>query len=211
MTLGNADLPLLLFFRRFPHYEHYWVVEYDVRYSGNWESLFGTFDSSSSALVGTTLKRRDQCPHWSHWRALHLPTVEIEPSRWIRGFFPIYRMTRRALAELDRAYQGGCAGHMEALVPTVLAGQGLEIEDVGGQGEFVRRGNENRFYENQPHTNELSPGTFVYRPVLTRYGDRPDKLWHPVKAQRPKWRSASKRVMGRAATFFRDRLGTRIS
>lgn len=212
MTLGNAELPLLLFFRQFPRYEHYWVVEYDVRYSGHWEDFFSAFDDDDADLLGTTLQRRAQCPDWSHWHSLSLPTVRTEPEDWIRGFFPVYRMSARALAGLDAAYRDNCAGHMEAALPTILASQGFIIEDIGGRGEFVRPGNENRFYLNEPNTNELSPGTFVYRPVLAEYGQRPDTLWHPVKPGTPKWRRVSKRLLSSAVTLVRDRVrSTRAS
>lgn len=204
MTLGNAELPLLLFFRRFPEYEHYWVVEYDVRFSGNWEVFFSAFDGNAADLLGTTLQRRSRCPDWSHWHSLDLPTVGTPKDDWIRGFFPVYRVSATALTDLDEAYRAGCAGHMEAAMPTILASQGRSIEDIGGSGEFVKPGNENRFYLNEPHTNELSPGTFVYRPVLTEYGDRPDTLWHPVKPSAPLWRRAGKRLLSRGLTLVRD-------
>ncbi|MEQ8857292.1 MAG: hypothetical protein RIC56_01470 [Pseudomonadales bacterium] len=206
MTLGNADLPVLLFFKHHPDYSRIWVVEYDVRYSGNWESLFAEFDGNDADLLGTTLQRRDQCPKWSHWHSLDLPTVDTDPGNWVRGFFPIYRMSARALVALDRAYKAGCRGHMEALLPTVLVSQGHRIEDIGGLGEFVQPGNENRFYQNQPATNRLSPGTFVYRPVLECVGDQPNTLWHPVKTPRPRWRNGLKRLLSTAATIVRDQL-----
>src|SRR5579884_1648725 len=32
----NIDLPLLWFFQRNPGYEYYWLMEYDVRFTGHW-------------------------------------------------------------------------------------------------------------------------------------------------------------------------------
>lgn len=198
MKLGNAELPVLLFFRSNPHYEYYWVVEYDVRFTGCWKDLFDAFDSSQSDLLGTSLIYRHQLPQWSHW-----PSVSIEGQdagdrdSWIKGFFPAYRLSARALRVMDKAYARGATGHMEGLMPTVIANAGLSIEDLGGSGPFVAPGNENRFYTNNPFSNLLSPGTFVYRPIRERPGSEPGKLWHPVKPREPKPLYLARRLASR--------------
>lgn len=188
MKLGQAELPVLLFFSKYPQYRYLWVVEYDVRYSGLWHEFFGRFEASAADLLGTTLMRFEECPRWSHWRSLRVPPHQGDPAARLRGFFPLYRLSAQALSSLHRAYLAGCSGHMEALVPTVLWNLGLQIEDVGGEGEFVKPENVNRFYYNNRSDNTLSPGTFVYRPAFSEVGNEPGKLWHPVKApQGPGW------------------------
>jgi hypothetical protein len=181
LKLGNADLPVLMFYRQQPHYRYYWLVEYDVRFTGSWQTLFGAFESNDADLLGTSLVRYAECPNWSHWRSLVVPPDDVQHDDRIRGFFPVYRLSNDALACLHEAYQRGCGGHMETLVPTVLNRAGLRLEDIGGDGAFVSPHNVNRFYSNQRTSNELSPGTFVYRPARTEPGDQPDTLWHPVK------------------------------
>jgi hypothetical protein len=199
--LGNADLPVLLFHREHGHYQYVWIVEYDVRFSGNWRSFFSAFDDNRGDLLGTSLLRRESCPQWNHWDSLRWPEGESIPPRPIRGFFPVYRLSSRALATMDEEYRRGVAGHMEALMPTVLHQRGLVIEDIGGQGEFVQPENLNRFYHNDPASNSLSPGTFVYRPVMRAAGAEPNLLWHPVKREK----SAVLQRVGR--TYAR---GTRV-
>jgi hypothetical protein len=184
LRLGNAELPVLLFHREHPGYDFYWVVEYDVRYSGSWGTFFAAFESSHADLLGTSLIRHSEFPGWSHWHSLRLTTKDAADAEPLRGFFPVYRVSRRALECLHDVYLGGCAGHMETLMPTVLHRAGLELEDIGGDGEFVKPENRNRFYTNDPRTNDLSPGTFVYRPVHAAIGPDPGKLWHPVKPVR---------------------------
>ena len=58
---------------------------------------------------------------------------------------------------------------------------GLSLEDIGGQGEFVREGNLNRFYENTPTVKSMSPGTFVCPPAHPIDVALPNRLYHPIK------------------------------
>lgn len=184
VKLGNAELPVLLFFRERPSYRFYWLVEYDVRYSGSWCDFVSAFKRSDADLLGTSMTRFAECPQWSHWRTL-VPASTTDAAGLIRGFFPVFRASNTALRCLTERYRAGSSGHMEALVPTTLYDAGLRLEDIGGDGEFVDPRNVNRFYRNCRGTNDLSPGTFVYRPVLPGVGREPDKLWHPVKPRLP--------------------------
>ncbi len=195
MKLGNAELPVLLFKAAHPEYEHYWIVEYDVRFSGNWNLLFSHFLESPADLLGTTLSTYPECPQWSHWHTVKLPAFNLSREQLVRGFFPVYRISGKALDCLHREYQIGCFGHMETLMPSLLFHSGLLLEDIGGNGKFVVGGNENIFYTNNPMDNSLAPGTFIYRPWLTASGTQPNMLWHPVKkAQNP------------LLTFFKERV-----
>jgi Protein of unknown function (DUF3405) len=196
---GSIELPVLLYYRHHPEHDYYWVVEYDVRYSGSWDHFFSYFDGSDTDLLGTTMNRFDEVPNWFHWKALNLRSKPIAKKDYIRGFFPIYRISKRALEQLDRDYQTGVGGHFECLGPTLLRHAGLTIEDIGGDGAFVRPQNINRFYVNTPESDTLAPGTFVFRPAIHRPGREPNKLWHPVKHLSP-WRIAfrtAKRTISR--------------
>ncbi len=183
LNFGNAELPLLLFFAAHRHYAHYWLVEYDVQFSGSWRDFFGWFDNSNADLLGTSLIRQTEYPEWNRWQSLVVPSRLANDGDQLRGFFPIYRVSNDALRCLDDCYRQHCQGHMETLVPTVLHRSGLRLEDIGGDGEFVNPANINRFYTNHRLTDSLSPGTFVYRPVRHTIGAEPNKLWHPVKAR----------------------------
>ena len=128
----------------------------------------------------------------------------------IRGFFPIYRLSQRALERLDADYRAGVGGHFECLVPTLLNDAGMTLEDIGGAGEFVRPRNKGRFYRNTPAAASLGPGTFVFRPVMDRPGREPDMLWHPVRPGAG-WRgfptrgnALLRRLAGRLAGRMRD-------
>lgn len=208
---GSADLPVLLCYRNNPTYDFYWTVEYDVRYSGSWSRFFSNFGENGADLLGTTLTRYDAIPDWYHWPSLALHDLRVGKDVYLRGFFPIYRLSNRALSQLDQDYRKGARGHYECLMPTVLQHARMTIEDIGGNGEFVRPENRKRFYSNTPTTETLSPGSFVFRPIMARAGKERDTLWHPVKYT-PAWRIALRRVktllrrLARAVTGERNPL-----
>ncbi|MEQ8968463.1 MAG: DUF3405 domain-containing protein [Azospirillaceae bacterium] len=182
---GGPDLAMLAFRARHPHYKHYWLIEYDVRFTGDWRALFDHFADDDAALLATTLHHHATNPRWHHWRSIAIPQATLaeggEPRR-IRGFFPFYRLSAEGAECLDSAMRAGWDGIYEVTWPTILAHAGLVIEDIGGDGPFVRPENVNRFYQNNPGIDTLAPGTFVYRPMLRRVRETARAaLWHPVK------------------------------
>jgi hypothetical protein len=186
--MGNAELPVLLYYRDNPRFRYYWVVEYDVRYSGSWRQFFLHFSSSRADLLATSLVRFQETPNWPRWVSMKFAGMNIEQRDYIRGFFPIYRISVAALNRVDAGYRAGVGGHHECLMPTMLHHAGLSLEDIGGDGGFVSHENINRFYRNNRVSDSLAPGTFVFRPAIYLPGDQPDTLWHPVKF-RPAWRN----------------------
>jgi hypothetical protein len=178
---GNWDFAILDYFRAHPDHPFYWRVEYDVRFTGNWREFFDECSASAADLLGTTLLRRRDSPPWYWWSSLGRPDGPLDESRTIRGFFPVARLSQRACALLHEQYSRGWYGHAECVMPTVLAHHGLTIEDLGGRGEFVAKGHEDRFYRNTYTDECLQPGTFVFRPARTEAGTEPNTLWHPVK------------------------------
>jgi hypothetical protein len=97
------------------------------------------------------------------------------------GFFPFARLSAQTIDAVIAAGQNGIDGFYEVVWPTVLHHRDLVIEDIGGDGQFVRPGNVNRWYTSTLTSQNLSPGTFVARPIRFRPGLKRNKLWHPVK------------------------------
>jgi hypothetical protein len=174
--IRDVDIELFSFpfHRAHPGYQRVWVVEYDVDFTGPWSRLFDAFGDDPADLLATNIHRHADNPGWENWGGLAGPDA-------IRAFMPLSRLSARSYDALDAAYRRGLAGHYECVVPTVIHRAGLTIEDIGGDGEFVRPGNRNRYYTSSPGVNDLSPGTFVFRPVMAAPGMRPNTLWHPVK------------------------------
>lgn len=205
-TYSNVELPLFLFYQKNPHYSYYWLVEYDVRFTGSWNDFFSYFSENDADLLGTTLFRYDVRPDWRHWRSLKTPGTKLKRDDLIRGFFPIYRLSNRALAKLHDAYMTGWRGHFEVTIPTLLKHTNFPIEDIGGDGEFVDRDNLNRFYRNTPENSGLSPGTFVFRPIMTRPGEEKGMLWHPVKDYERNWmKKAPENLLNRIKNLLKTK------
>ena len=47
---GHTNFPLLQFFRDHPDFDHYWLIENDVRFSGDWYFFFDTFGKFYKSL-----------------------------------------------------------------------------------------------------------------------------------------------------------------
>jgi hypothetical protein len=180
---GNLDLVFLEFYRRYPDYDRYWFVEYDVFWQGNWSVFFDYFHSSTTDLLAASIHPVDDVPHKAEFP--YPRQIVPEGMTWnradvIKAFLPICRISRQALVALDRAYRAGLGGHYEINVPSVAAQNGLALEDFGGNGRFVKPDNINRFYFARPSSFTHSPGNFVFRPPQ-RVLPRQNTLWHPVK------------------------------
>jgi hypothetical protein len=179
---GNLDLLYLYLSRLEPDYERYWFVEYDVAYTGTWSDVFDAVTDSAD-VIGTTLHPYDLNPDWPWWSSLD-PSPDVDRSEWVRGFFPLLGLSQEALDCVDEGYRAGWSGHAEVVIPTLASHHGLELEDIGSDGPYVREENRNRFYTNSPEYSNMWPGTFIYRPARLEPGDEPDTLWHPVKQDR---------------------------
>jgi len=186
--LGDNDLPVLAFYREQPGYDFYWIVEYDVRYTGHWGTLFAELRSSDADYLGTTIQDYDENPRWYWWPSLvNAPTGALQR---VRCFSPFCRLSNRALSAIDRWYRDGGAGHYELTWPSVCKTRGLRIEDIGGNGRYTPERWQGRHYANTPLKPNLSPGTFVWRPTFRddlilaegeKYSGGP-MLWHPIKS-----------------------------
>lgn len=177
----NVETALMAFWEAHPDYDYYWLVEHDVVFTGAWGDFFDHFTGSEADLLATNIFRRSSGYDWPPWKSLRSPYA-LTDEQQIRAFYPLYRISVRALEALVEEYGRGWTGHYECTLATALNYRGLTIEDIGGDGEFVAPANRNRFYTSTPSNAYLSPGTFVFRPTMEKPGDRANTLWHPVKS-----------------------------
>jgi hypothetical protein len=179
---GNAHLPLLHFFKHYPHYQHYWLIEYDVRFSGEWRHFFEPFLNNDADFLACHIRRYKDEPGWCWWR-WHHPEKQIPLSHCLRSFNPIYRISRPALTHLHHCLNDGWCAHFELLMPTLLFHAGFRLADFGGTGEFVPLAYENKFYIDSPPDEYglLNSGTMRSQPPFTKPGPEQNKLHHPVK------------------------------
>ncbi|MBI4731211.1 MAG: hypothetical protein HY781_03625 [Chloroflexi bacterium] len=179
---GSSHFPLLQFYKTNPEYTDYWLVEYDVRFSGNWRLFFSELANIKADLIAAHIFHNKDEPDWPFWELTH-PIHSIPLENRLRCFHPIYRISNAALSFIFSAQQDGWRGHSEVLLPTLLYQQGFSIADIGGTGEFVAPGLHNRFYTSSPPNRKgrLDSGTLRHRPVYTKPGRERNKLYHPVK------------------------------
>ena len=177
---GNTTFPILEFYRKHPDYKYYWRIEYDMCFNGNWLALFDYFTDNNVDLLTTTLFRHVFRPDWMWWNSLKTPFY-IRNFDKIRGFLPIARMSKRACKLLYKKFGQQWNGHDEVVLPTILNHYGLSLEDMGGEGEFVRPENKARFYVNTPENVGLAPGTLVCPPSMPKLPMLPGKLYHAIK------------------------------
>ncbi|MEY4195644.1 MAG: hypothetical protein RLZZ226_2012 [Pseudomonadota bacterium] len=176
----NIDLPLLWFLQQEPGYDYYWVIEYDVRFTGHWQFFFDHFRSNTSDLLATTVFDYAFRPGWPHWNSLRSP-VRVAPAQRTRAILSFFRISRTALTSVHEAYCAGWGGHYEVAIPTVLRQQGYRLEDMGGNGAYVDPANINRFYTNTPANPGLAPGTYVIRENRRQKRLHPNMLYNPFK------------------------------
>ena len=174
---GNNHYPLLQFFAQHGEFERYWVIEYDVRFSGDWRTFLESFSDVTVDFLSCHIRSYSDEPRWQWWSLHHLEKT-IELSDRLRSFNPIYRISREALRFLDSAYRDGWWGHHEVSMATLLHHHGFSLMDFGGKGRCTATGSVNLFYTS---SRNLCRGTMRYRPAFFRCGRRKNTLYHPVK------------------------------
>ncbi|MDD1684075.1 MAG: DUF3405 domain-containing protein, partial [Methanoregula sp.] len=181
---ANVHFPILDFYLHHPEYDYYWVIEFDVRYTGDWGSFLRPYSASGHDFVTCHIRYFYEEPCWWWWDSLHHPVKTFERTGYIRSFNVIYRISNRALALIHGALQDGWRGHPEVLLPTILYNSGCTLLDFGGNGTFVLPGSENKHYTSGS-TRDGVPNPFCtlrWRPSTVTAGIRRNKLYHPVKS-----------------------------
>jgi hypothetical protein len=180
---SQSHFPILDFYLSHREYDRYWVIEFDVRYTGEWESFLKSFEPFDHDLVTSHIRHISEEPDWCWWNSFVHPTKTIDRARYLRSVNVIYRMSNRALCLIHNAQQDGWRGHPEVLFPTLLENSGYSLLDVGGDSKFTLPGFKNRYYTSIS-TRDGVPGpycTYRWKPSRTRAGFRRNKIYHPVK------------------------------
>jgi predicted SAM-dependent methyltransferase len=180
---GHAGFPVLQFFHAHPDFDYYWVIEYDVKFSGDWRFFFDSFKDTKQDFLTCHIRDHVDEPDFPFWW-LHHPRKSIPFSERLRSFNPIYRLSNASLSFLHHSLSDGWCGHFEVLYPTLLHHNGFAIMDIGGKGRFTPPGMKDYFYtESECSSNgELDRGTMRYRPSFWKVGQEKNKLYHPVKS-----------------------------
>jgi hypothetical protein len=183
--LRNLHLAWLDFFDAHADFDHYWFVEYDVRFAGPWQEPIDAFRDQPHDLFCAHLRDATEEPDWHWWHEIRPPDGALDRSSLLRGFLPIARLSRAALQVLTDAVAAGWSGFLEGLIPSVLHHRGLRIGDFGGDGRFVPEGFRNRFYTSfsDREGSLCDAGTHRYRPAIAYPRIQTGHLYHPVKPE----------------------------
>lgn len=178
---GHTHFPLMAYYKeQVEKSDYYWLIEYDVRFSGAWHKLFDYFSDSSADFISSYIRHYSEEPNF-YWWDLKSSTEVIPLEKRVRSFNPIYRISARALDFLDKEQKNGWHGHYEVLVPTLLYhNDGFELLDFGGDGKFTKQ--KNKFYTSRTDKEgKITSGTMRYIPAMAEPGFKSNKLYHPVK------------------------------
>ncbi|MEZ0272785.1 MAG: hypothetical protein ACAH18_11890 [Methylophilaceae bacterium] len=128
--MGNTHFPLLRFARS-RRYRHYWQVESDVEYRGNWLSFFGAYRECETPLLASHIHRYHDWPTWHWWHSFAVPTDSgLALANLYKAFFPVFRISPPAIEAVEQAHRAGWLGHFEVVVPTAVTRAGLGLQDL---------------------------------------------------------------------------------
>lgn len=181
---GSTHFLHLFFYLQHREYEKYWFIEYDVDFAGKWSHLFEDCRRNLSEydFLSCHIERFDRCKNgkWEWWYDNN--KVGVPYKECVKSFNPICRYSNRALDCLDQYLKQGHSAHSEVMIATCLYHHGMKIGDIGGHGEFVPKGWEDKYYL---ASEGIHNGTMRYRPVYTKEEieemQLKDKLFHPLK------------------------------
>ena len=175
---GSCHFPVLKFHFDHPDYSYYWFLEYDVEFTGSWNTLMDAYCNNDADFIASHILHYHEDPSWYWWT--HHNQVGYPLEQCLRAFHPICRYSHKALTRIHRYQSAGHSAHSEVLIPTCLYHAGLRLLDMGGHGAFIEQNGEDRFYLCNSSMNTMS-----YRPPFTEdeVWNSPyhDKLYHPLK------------------------------
>lgn len=89
---GNFHFVMLEFFRRNPEFDYYWLVEYDVRFNGDWRDFFTFFKNKNEDFISAHIETVSDNPDWIRWKEIE--TINLQTDR---GHYS-NRLTRYAVS-----------------------------------------------------------------------------------------------------------------
>jgi hypothetical protein len=119
---------LNLFYEKYPDYQFYWLIEYDIRLFRDIEFVIA-YDRYPADFLSTRLISRPSnefCARrsWERWDQHNLPTQQSTGC-----YFPINRFSNRAAKAVLDATNEAFHGYCEVFVPTLLKLKGFSLAD----------------------------------------------------------------------------------
>lgn len=182
---GSLHFIPLYFCKCHLEYDYYWLIEYDVVFTGNWKTLISAFEEENADLLASHVEKYgENNTSWTWWQSLSLGVYDHPPlEKAVKSFNPICRLSHKSLLFLDEVLRNdGYKGHCEVLLATLLYNHGFNICDIGGNGTFTPQRLRNQFYIEDKGINS---STMRWRPAyLSKEVNElgiTNRLFHPVK------------------------------
>jgi len=187
--LFNVSLVIQDFYENNPQYDYIWCVEDDVLFSGQWINFFEYFDNSSDAdLLASNIQKID-------YSVIHFISPLVSDSNIynnnlfkekLQSFNPVFRISSNALKILIDYYKSGNSGYYEFLMPSLINLHGLTLEDFGGDGEYVKPVNKNKWYIKTLQNHGIYGSIQISEKILVNlleklHENNKNILIHPVK------------------------------
>lgn len=180
---GSVNHLLQYYYLKNPKYDYYWLVEYDVVFTGLWSYFFNILSRYSADFIGGHVEHYNiDNSSWTWWNKTRWVSIPFLLNELIKSFNPIFRLSSKALRYLDSYLRMGNIAHYEVLIPTALYHAGFSLMDYGGTGLFTPIDLKNKLYI-QGHG--INNGTLRWRPIFLKEEvlllNTKNVVFHPVK------------------------------
>lgn len=173
-------------------YEQFWLVEYDVDFSGDWATFFSAAAQYEGDLLASRLRPVSAEPDFFHLPGYRQP--ETAPPDPLIAFMPISRLSRRLLDHYrETLLQPGWHGHFEMLLPSIARAGGFSVAELGGEDALVPPERRGLHYDGTFADLYSATTSHGFRPPKSYqyYDSRPhrfarqDRIYHPIKVGLP--------------------------
>lgn len=192
---GNAHVPVILFAIDNPEYDRFWVIEYDVVFTGCWSTFFKRTEVDTSNVLTSSIRGAEDQPDWPHWKTFQHPSNKTSEYELLASFNPIYRISRYALEYIHQAQMDGWMGDYEVLIPTLLHHNGISISDFSKSSDFGSKEIDDALC--------IRDVTHRYRPPMCTSGKLSEMIYHPVKPPYWYYLTAKRRIRNQLKRLVR--------
>lgn len=130
----NYELILLSFATQHQEYDYFWVIDYDVLFTGDWNIVFDKCDKDDAELICSNLWLNygiDIC--FKIWT----PYLKLDTNNLWHGFLTVFRISKIFVNTLIQIYDKGDFGFYEVMIPSVAKHLNLKISTFNDMGFVV--------------------------------------------------------------------------
>lgn len=118
---ANCDIPLFKAWSHLKHHDSFWIIEYDVRNTGDWNLLLDQYDNVDVPIfapIGHNDKPLNVANRTEWWVSKTM-NYDYDKQNWYAGFVYLWKPNSRLISLILSEYQKGHRGFCEIFYPTV--------------------------------------------------------------------------------------------